>query len=61
MLPSKKELVEYLKENGSNAFWWRWVKSVDAYIGPSGAIDFVYKFERKYYSNEVHQEFNELD
>ena len=61
ILPEKSVLVKYLEENGSRDFYWRWVKSIDAFMGPSKSVNFINSFEHKFYKNETDQEFNKLD
>lgn len=61
ILPKKKELIKYLRKHGSNHFYWRWIKSIDVFIGPCKSIDFIHSFEHKYCNNGRHQEFNQLD
>lgn len=61
ILPKRRVLVEYLKEHGSRDFYWRWIKSVDAFIGPCKSVDFIDSFQHKYYNNETDHEFNQLD
>lgn len=47
-LPELDELVDFLHTNGSYAFYNRFVKKVDAFIGPSGSVEFIDKFMEKY-------------
>ena len=57
-LPTEKELIKFLYENGSDMFWRRFIKSTDAFIGSSESIDFVDTFMNKWTS--VDEQFNEL-
>ena len=47
-----------LLENGSDNFYWKYVKSTDAYIGSEESIEFIDKFMKKYYENN--KEFHTL-
>jgi hypothetical protein len=59
IVPEVEVLRTFLKENGSNRFYWRYSKGVDAMMGDCDGIDFIEDFETKYY--ETTEEFNELD
>jgi len=59
-VPEKKELKQFLKNNGSELFYLRYVKKADALIGSSKSIDYIDKFINKY-SNENDSVFFELD
>jgi hypothetical protein len=59
-VPEKKELKQFLKSNGSELFYSRYVKKADALIGSSKSIDYIDKFINKY-SNENDSVFFELD
>lgn len=62
VIPEVEVLKTYLKENGSNSFYMRYIKSVDAMMGNSEGIDYIEEFETKYYNrNENDPEFYELD
>ena len=47
-LPERKSLKEFLKQNGSQSFYKRYAKNVDALIGSSKSIDYIDKFINKY-------------
>lgn len=57
--PEVEVLKTFLKENGSMRFYWKYCKGIDAIMGDCDGIDFIEKFETKYYENA--EEFNELD
>jgi hypothetical protein len=59
IIPEVEVLKTFLKEKGSSAFYWRYVKGVDAMMGNCEGIDYVDKFETKYYESD--SEFYELD
>jgi hypothetical protein len=59
IIPKPEILKTFLKENGSSAFYWRYVKGVDAMMGDSDGIDYIEIFETKYYGSD--SEFYELD
>jgi hypothetical protein len=59
-VPGKKELKQFLKNNGSELFYLRYVKNVDALIGSSKSVDYIDKFKNKY-QNESDSVFFELD
>jgi hypothetical protein len=59
IIPRVDVLKTFLKENGSSAFYWRWIKGVDAMMGDSDGIDYIEIFETKYYESD--SEFYELD
>ena len=40
-LPTKKELITILLENGSDDFYRGYVKTVDAYIGSEESMEFM--------------------
>jgi hypothetical protein len=62
IIPKVEVLETYLKENGGNAFYWRYIRNVDAMMGNSKGIDYIAKFETKYYNkNESDPEFYQLD
>jgi len=61
MLPEQLVLAEYLALNGSKEFYSRWIKSVDAFMGPNTAVEFIEEFEKKYYAKETNYEFDKLD
>lgn len=61
ILPRKRVLEEYLKEHGSKSFYWRWIKSVDAFIGSNKSVNFIDSFQHKYHSNATNYEFNQMD
>lgn len=62
IIPEVGVLKTYLKENGSDAFYWRYIRNVDAMMGNSEGIDYIEEFETKYYNkNESVPEFYELD
>lgn len=49
-VPEKKALREFLKKNGSELFYLRYAKKVEALIGSSKSIDYIDKFINKYKS-----------
>lgn len=59
-VPERKSLKQFLKDNGSELFYKRYVKNVDALIGSSKSIDYIDKFKNKY-RNESDSVFFELD
>jgi hypothetical protein len=59
IVPEVEVLELFLKEHGSNRFYWRYSKNIDAMMGDCDGIDFIEAFETKYYENTG--EFNELD
>ena len=59
-VPEKKALEEFLKYNGSELFYSRYVKKTDTLIGGSKSIDYIDKFKNKY-KNESDTVFFELD
>ena len=59
-VPEIKSLKEFLKQNGSELFYKRYVKNVDALIGSSKSVDYIDKFKNKY-RNESDSVFFELD
>jgi hypothetical protein len=59
-VPERKALKEFLKDNGSELFYSRYIKKTDALIGSSKSIDYIDKFINKY-SNENDSVFFELD
>lgn len=59
IVPVEEVLKAFLKSNGSNNFYYRYLKKVDSMIGDSKGIKFIEMFEIKYYENL--EEFNELD
>jgi|694.fasta_scaffold11162_7 hypothetical protein len=62
IIPKVEVLETYLKENGSNAFYWKYIRKVDAMIGNSKGIDYIEEFGTKYYNkNESDPEFYQLD
>jgi hypothetical protein len=62
IIPEPEVLITYLKEYGSNSFYIRYIKNVDAMMGNSEGIDYIEEFETKYYNrNENDPEFYELD
>lgn len=58
-VPEKKVLKQFLKQNGSELFYKRYVKSTDALIGSSKSIDYIEEFKNKY-RNESDSVFFEL-
>ena len=62
IIPEVEVLKTYLKENGSSAFYMRYIKSIDAMLGDIEGIDYIEEFETKYFNiNENDPEFYELD
>lgn len=59
-VPERKSLKQFLKDNGSELFYSRYVKKTDALIGSSKSIDYIDKFKNKY-RNESDSVFFELD
>jgi hypothetical protein len=59
-VPERKSLKQFLKDNGSELFYKRYVKNVDALIGSSKSVDYIDKFKNKY-RNESDSVFFELD
>lgn len=59
IVPGVEALKIFLKENGSKNFYCRYLKNVDAMMGNNDGIDFIERFEIKYYENN--EEFNILD
>lgn len=58
-VPEKKALKEFLKNNGSELFYLRYVKKTDALIGSSKSINYIEEFKNKY-QNENDSVFFEL-
>jgi len=58
-VPRKKALEEFLKNNGSELFYLRYVKKADALVGSSKSIDYIKEFKNKY-QNESDSVFFEL-
>ena len=56
----RKLLKQFLKDNGSELFYYRYVKKTDVLIGSSKSIDYIDKFKNKY-RNESDSVFFELD
>lgn len=62
IIPEVEVLKTYLKEYGSTNFYIRYVKSIDAMMGDSEGIDYVEKFETKYFNKNGNDPvFYELD
>lgn len=59
IVPSVETLRNFLIENSSIKFYRRYVRNVDILIGDEDGIDFIERFEIKYYENN--EEFNQLD
>lgn len=59
-LPEVEKLKEFLKENGSNKFYMRYIKNRDIFIGSTRSMDFTYNFCEKYNKDGV-TEFTEID
>lgn len=59
IVPSAEALAKFLNENGSNAFYHRYVRKADVLIGDGCGMDFIERFEIKYHEND--EEFNQLD
>lgn len=59
IVPSDETLAKFLNENGSKAFYYKYVRNVDVLIGDDCGIDFIERFEIKYHEND--EEFNQLD
>ena len=51
-LPTEKELVTILSENGSDSFYRGYVKTVNAYIGSPESMDFIDAFVDKWRNSE---------
>jgi hypothetical protein len=47
-IPTKRELITILSENGSSNFYNGYVKKVDAYIGSPESMDFINEFVDKW-------------
>ena len=58
-VPERKALKQFLKQNGSELFYKRYVKCADALIGSSKSIDYIKEFKNKY-RNESDSVFFEL-
>jgi len=58
-VPERKVLKQFLKQNGSELFYKRYVKNTDALIGSSKSIDYIEEFKNKY-RNESDSVFFEL-
>jgi hypothetical protein len=46
-LPEIKKLKEFLKENGSEKFYMKYIRNRDVFIGPNDSMDFVDTFCKK--------------
>ena len=51
-LPELDELIDFLHTNGSYAFYNRFIKKTDAFIGPAGSVEFIDKFMESYESKQ---------
>lgn len=60
-IPSRERLVEFLKEYGSDRFYFNYIRKVDAMQGESDGIDFIREFEEEYVKRENGPVFHELD
>lgn len=58
-VPEKKVLKQFLKQNGSELFYAKYIKKTDVLIGSSKSIDYIEKFKNKY-RNESDSVFFEL-
>ena len=57
-VPDLVELQKFLQEKGSVEFYSRFFRKIDAFIGPSDAVDFLNKFSEKYDKEDI--EFFEI-
>jgi len=58
-VPSKKNLVIFLKTNGSFEFYKKFIKNKDTHIGTVSAISFISKFIKLYDGNcQIFYEIN---
>ena len=61
IVPEVEVLKTFLNENGSNEFYIKYVRRIDAMMGDSDGMDFIEEFENKYYGTKETMEFHELD
>ena len=52
-VPKKKVLKQFLKQNGSELFYAKYIKCTDTLIGSSKSIDYIEKFKNKYRNDSV--------
>ena len=57
-VPDLDKLQEFLQQKGSVAFYSRFIRKTDAFIGPSDAVEFLNKFTEKYDKEDI--EFFEI-
>lgn len=57
-LPELEVLESYLKDNGSNEFYNRYLRNKDAVIGPNDSHAFCKEFYKFYNSTDI--EFNQI-
>lgn len=58
LVPDLDKLQKFLQEKGSVAFYSRFIRKMDAFIGPSDAVKFLDKFIEKYDKEDI--EFFEI-
>ena len=51
-LPEVKVLKKYLKENGSERFYYTYIRKREAFIGDSNSVDFVDQFCKTYFKDD---------
>jgi hypothetical protein len=61
IVPNQKVLELYLQQNGSESFYKKYIKGIDAFIGSSKGINFLKKFKNKYYDEKCTSVFYGLD
>lgn len=47
-VPEKKVLKQFLKQNGSELFYAKYIKKTDVLIGSAKSIDYIEKIKNKY-------------
>lgn len=58
-VPEKKVLKQFLKQNGSELFYAKYIKKTDVLIGSAKSIDYIEKIKNKY-QNESDSVFFKL-
>jgi len=53
IVPEVPVLEKYLKDNGSESFYLKYIKRTDAMMGDSDGMDFIEEFEIKYDKNDT--------
>lgn len=62
LVPDIDVLTDFLKRNGSNLFFKKYVNKIDTLIGEEDSVDFIENFESKYYKKSMSDEiFYKLD